>query len=135
MSSCSWTCSQCSFINDNRRVGAGKCMMCREPRCSDSTPGESSGSCHSPCTASVVNASSFKNVRFSDWTTFAPEESNEADTTSETSNEKNRASHGRHDMCSPRNMSLAAWKSRRKEWVCKVCTFANQPRFLVCGAW
>ena len=107
-------------------------MMCREPRCSDSTPGESSGSCHSPCTTSVVNASSFKKVRFSDWTTFAPEESNEADTislffapeesneadtTSETSNEKNRASHGRHDMCSPINMSLAAWKSRRKEWV------------------
>lgn len=32
------------------------------------------------------------------------------------------------------HMSFGAWEDDRKTWVCKLCTFENAPRFLVCGA-
>ena len=31
------------------------------------------------------------------------------------------------------NMSFAAWEADRKHWTCEVCTFKNEPRFLMCG--
>mmetsp|Transcript_38460 Transcript_38460/g.69318 ORF Transcript_38460/g.69318 Transcript_38460/m.69318 type:complete len:291 (+) Transcript_38460:94-966(+) len=110
-----WTCSKCTFINDEGSDEADKCMICQEPRKSSSAADDdASDTAIDDASDAAIRGSSCKIIRFSD-------DVKEGDSRKDS-------------MSALGNMSFAAWESDRKSWTCKACTFVNEPRFLMCGA-
>lgn len=110
----SWTCSKCTFINDEGSDENDTCLMCQEPRYDESAANDNVSS------AAVKGLCREKSIRLN----FS----------SNPRRDKSGMISASDSIMALGNMSFAAWESDRKQWTCKACTFTNEPRFLVCGA-
>lgn len=135
-----WICNKCTFLNEGGVDEGGQvnCGLCQELRDDDFTTGPS----NSKNTSSVDmptrdqarvsiklsdldQSHTFNNsLKFSDLVT-----NNSISHHSQGSNLTREGS-----LVALGNMSFAAWESDRRKWICKACTFVNEPRFLMCGA-
>ena len=111
-----WTCSKCTFINDNNDdENNDKCTICREPR----TDNHGGSSTH--------RDSLRRSIQFSELVLRSGHQREED------GNEFRRSATKRDSITALGNMSFAAWESDRRSWACKACTFVNEPRYLICG--
>lgn len=120
MSAESWKCSACTFANED--IKANVCMICETPRLGIVSKSDSFGQDDLLKERKDKDLPDEYSESISDLNFLALPKP-------KTSTKLNSDSISK--LC---HMSFGAWEEDRQSWVCKLCTFENGPRFLVCGA-
>ena len=124
-----WECHACTFNNEDNEAEA--CMICGTPRRGKTGAKNclSKRDVFLPCDSPPKQfQDSISHLDFSPAKQF--QESISHLDFSASSNSTKREGDSISNLC---HMSFAAWEDDRQAWTCKLCTFENGPRYLVCG--
>ena len=108
-----WECHACTFINEDNEAEA--CMICETPRREKKR----------------TNGLSKEDVFLR--RDSPPKDFQESISILDFSASQNSTDREGSSLANLCHMSFAAWEDNRKGWTCKLCTFENGPRHLLCG--